>query len=28
MLLGDNDAHAKNLAILHLPDRSDLADAV
>jgi serine/threonine-protein kinase HipA len=23
MLLGDNDAHAKNLAILHLPGRSD-----
>ena len=26
MLLGDNDAHAKNLAILHLPGRSVLAD--
>jgi serine/threonine-protein kinase HipA len=25
-LLGDNDAHAKNLAILHLPGRSVLAD--
>lgn len=25
-LLGDNDAHAKNLAILHLPGRSLLAD--
>jgi serine/threonine-protein kinase HipA len=26
VLLGDNDAHAKNLAILHLPGRSVLAD--
>jgi serine/threonine-protein kinase HipA len=26
VLLGDNDAHAKNLAILHLPGRSLLAD--
>jgi len=26
VLLGDNDAHAKNLAILHLPGRSILAD--
>src|SRR6185437_2123262 len=26
VLLGDNDAHAKNLAILHLPLRSVLAD--
>ncbi|MHB1592560.1 MAG: type II toxin-antitoxin system HipA family toxin [Streptosporangiaceae bacterium] len=26
VLLGDNDAHAKNLAILHLPGRSMLAD--
>jgi serine/threonine-protein kinase HipA len=26
MLLGENDAHAKNLAILHLPGRSVLAD--
>jgi serine/threonine-protein kinase HipA len=26
VLLGDNDAHAKNFAILHLPDRSILAD--
>lgn len=26
ILLGDNDAHAKNLAILHLPGRSVLAD--
>jgi serine/threonine-protein kinase HipA len=26
MLIGDNDAHAKNLAILHLPGRSVLAD--
>jgi len=25
-LIGDNDAHAKNLAILHLPGRSVLAD--
>jgi serine/threonine-protein kinase HipA len=27
VLLGDNDAHAKNFAILHLPGRSILADA-
>jgi serine/threonine-protein kinase HipA len=27
VLLGDNDAHAKNVAILHLPGRSVLADA-
>ncbi len=27
VLIGDNDAHAKNLAILHLPGRSVLADA-
>jgi serine/threonine-protein kinase HipA len=26
VLLGDNDAHAKNLAIVHLPGRSVLAD--
>jgi serine/threonine-protein kinase HipA len=26
VLLGDNDVHAKNLAILHLPGRSVLAD--
>ena len=26
VLIGDNDAHAKNLAILHLPGRSVLAD--
>jgi serine/threonine-protein kinase HipA len=26
VLLGDHDAHAKNLAILHLPGRSVLAD--
>ena len=26
VLLGDNDAHAKNLGILHLPGRSVLAD--
>src|ERR1700722_4714426 len=26
VLLGDNDAHAKNLGILHLPGRSELAD--
>jgi serine/threonine-protein kinase HipA len=26
VLLGDNDAHAKNFAILHLPGRSVLAD--
>jgi serine/threonine-protein kinase HipA len=26
VLLGDNDAHAKNLAVLHLPGRSVLAD--
>jgi serine/threonine-protein kinase HipA len=26
VLLGDNDAHAKNFAILHLPGRSALAD--
>ncbi|MCW2896858.1 MAG: hypothetical protein JWO75_6347, partial [Actinomycetia bacterium] len=26
VLLGDNDAHAKNFAILHLPGRSELAD--
>jgi serine/threonine-protein kinase HipA len=26
VLLGDNDAHAKNLGILHLPGRSQLAD--
>ena len=26
MLLGDNDAHAKNFAIVHLPGRSVLAD--
>jgi len=26
VLLGDNDAHAKNVAILHLPGRSVLAD--
>jgi serine/threonine-protein kinase HipA len=26
VLLGDNDAHAKNLAILHLPGRTALAD--
>lgn len=26
VLIGDNDAHAKNLAILHLPGRSALAD--
>jgi serine/threonine-protein kinase HipA len=26
VLLGDNDAHAKNIAILHLPGRSALAD--
>ena len=26
VLLGDNDAHAKNVGILHLPGRSVLAD--
>jgi serine/threonine-protein kinase HipA len=26
VLIGDNDAHAKNLAILHLPGHSELAD--
>jgi serine/threonine-protein kinase HipA len=26
VLIGDNDAHAKNLAVLHLPGRSVLAD--
>lgn len=26
VLIGDNDAHAKNLAVLHLPGRSALAD--